>query len=266
MSLPISIMIIAKNEERRIQECIESVHGWASEIIVVDDDSTDQTVAIASKYTDKIFKRTMDLEGRQRNFGVNKASNNWVLMLDCDERPTPELKKEIEALIANPPEKTIAFWIPQICYVGDVHIKHGGWSNPHLRFYDKRYVTWNEGPQDVVHPGMKVADGYKGANLKESLIHYNYRNIEDIFGKVNRMSTLEALKWHLDGRKMSQGKAMWRTWDRFWRRFLGKKGYKDGYIGFILSISSALYELEAYSKYVEIKEKGYYLSYLKDRK
>ncbi len=265
MSLPISIIIIAKNEERRIKECLESVYGWANEIIVVDDASADKTSDIASGYTKKIFQRVMDLEGKQRNFGVFHASNEWVMMLDCDERPTPELKKEIENLFVNIPDKTVAFWIPQICYVGDVHIKYGGWSNPHLRLYNKNYVRWNEGEYDVVHPGIKVDSGYKGANLKESLIHYNYRNIEDIFGKVNRMSTLEALKWHLDKRKMSQGKAIWRTVDRFFRRYIGKKGYKDGYLGFVLSVSSALYELEAYSKYVEIKEKGYYLDYLKKK-
>ncbi len=265
MSLPLSIMIIAKNEQARIKECLESVYGWANEIIVVDDESADETCAIASQYTNKIFKRKMDLEGRQRNFGVSQASNDWVMMLDCDERPTPELKKEIEQLLSNPPEKTIAFWIPQICYVGDVHIKYGGWSNPHLRLYNKNHVRWNEGEHDVVHPGMRIDAGYTGANLKQALTHYNYRNVEDIFGKVNRMSTLEALKWHLDGRKMSQGKAIWRTVDRFFRRYIGKKGYKDGYLGFILSVSSALYELEAYSKYVEIKEKGYYLNYLKKK-
>jgi glycosyltransferase involved in cell wall biosynthesis len=265
VSLPLSIVIIAKNEQHRIKECLESVHGWASEIIIVDDESTDQTCSIASAYTNRIFKRAMDLEGRQRNFGVSKTSNDWVMMLDCDERPTPELKKEIESLIANPPEKYVASWIPQICYVGDVHIKYGGWSNPHLRLYNKNHVRWNEGEHDVVHPGMKIDPGYTGGNLKQSLIHYNYRNIEDIFGKVNRMSTLEALKWHLDGRKMSQGKAMWRTIDRFFRRYIGKKGYKDGYLGFALSLSSALYEFEAYSKYMEIREKGYYLNYLKKK-
>ncbi|MBF0489128.1 MAG: glycosyltransferase family 2 protein [Candidatus Omnitrophica bacterium] len=265
MSLPISIIIIAKNEQFRIKECIESVHGWANEIIVVDDASTDQTREIAAQYTKKIYQRVMDLEGRQRNFGVAQAANDWVMMLDCDERPTPALKKEIEELFSHLPDKKVAFWIPQICYVGDVHIKYGGWSNPHLRLYHKNHVRWSEGEFDVVHPGIKIDTGYTGGNLTYALIHYNYRNIEDIFGKVNRMSTLEALKWHLDGRKMSKGKAMWRTVDRFFRRYIGKKGYKDGYLGFILSVSSSLYEFLAYSKYREIKDKGYYLNYLKKR-
>ncbi len=260
MSLPLSVVIIAKNEQDRIKECLESVYGWADEIIVVDDNSADQTRQIAARFTDKVFQRGMDLEGRQRNFGVSKACHDWVMMLDCDERPTPELKKEIEALLADPPENTIAFWVPQICYLGDVHIKYGGWSNPHIRLYNRKQVSWNESEHDVIHPGIKIASGYKGANLKGSLIHYNYRNVEDVFAKVNRMSTLEAIKWHLDGRKMTKGIAIWRTVDRFFRRFVGKKGYKDGYYGLVLAVSSALYEFAAYSKLVEIRTKGYYIN------
>ncbi|MBI3601333.1 MAG: glycosyltransferase family 2 protein [Candidatus Omnitrophica bacterium] len=259
MSLPLSIIIIAKNEQERIKDCLESVHGWANEIIVVDDHSTDQTRSMAAAYTDKIFQRAMDLEGRQRNFAVSHASNDWVMMLDCDERPTPELKGEIEDLLGHPPEKIVAFWIPQICFLGDVHIKYGGWSNPHIRLYHKKYVTWSEAACDVVHPGVRVAPGYGGANLKQALIHYNYKNVEDVIRKTNRLTTLEAIKWHLDGRKMTQGRAMWRTVDRFFRRYVGRKGYKDGYYGLVLAVFSAVYEFAAYSKYKEIKEKGYYL-------
>lgn len=265
MSLPLSIIIIAKNEQNRIKECLESVYGWANEIIIVDDESTDQTKSIALKYTDKIYQRAMDLEGKQRNFGVSHAANDWVMMLDCDERPTPELKKEIEQLFSSPIKDTVAFWVPQICFLGDVQIKYGGWSNPHIRLYDKKYVTWSEAEYDVVHPGIRITPGLKGANLKGSLIHYNYKNIEDVFQKTNRMSTLEAVKWYRDGRKMSKGKAMWRTIDRFFRRYVGRKGYKDGHYGLVLAVSSALYEFAAYSKYVEIKEKGYYLNDLKRR-
>jgi glycosyltransferase involved in cell wall biosynthesis len=259
VALPLSVVIIAKNEQGRIKDCLESVTGFADDIVVVDDESTDNTRAIAAGFTDKIFIRHMELEGKQRNFGVSKAKNDWIMILDCDERPTQGLKKEIETVLANPPENTVAFWIPQICYLGDVHIKYGGWSNPHLRLYNKKYVKWNESAYDVVHPGIKITSGYKGANLKESLIHYNYRNFEDVFAKVNRMSTLEAIKWYLDGRKMTKGIALWRTVDRFFRRYVGKKGYKDGYFGLVLAVSSALYEFAAYSKLVEIKEKGYYL-------
>jgi glycosyltransferase involved in cell wall biosynthesis len=259
VALPLSVVIIAKNEQARIKDCLESVTGFADEIVVVDDESTDDTRSIVLKYTDKIFTRHMELEGKQRNFGASKAKNDWIMVLDCDERPTQELKKEIQELFNNFPERTVAYWIPQMTYIGDVHINYGGWSNPHIRLYNKNFASWSEKSFDLVHPGFNVNSGYKGANLKGKLVHYGYANIEDVIKKTNRSTTLEAVKWALDGRKMTMGIAIWRTVDRFFRRFIGKKGYKDGYYGFVLAAMSGFYEFAAYSKYREIKEKGYYI-------
>ncbi len=260
MPLPISAVVIAKNEESRIKDCLENVHGWLDEIVILDDESTDRTREIAGAYTDKIFIRRMELEGRHRNFASTKAKNDWVLLLDCDERITDELKSEIAAALQNGDPKTVAYWAPQINYLGDVQLNHGGWSSPHIRLYNKNFVQWSEAEYDVVHPGFKIAQGYSGANLKCKSIHYSFRNMENMIAKINRYSTLEATKWYLDKRKMSCGKAMWRAWDRFFRRFVAKKGYKDGYYGFAAAVVSGFHEFAAYSKYKEIKEKGYYLN------
>ena len=255
MPLALSAVIIAKNEQSRIKDCLENVHGWLDEIVVLDDESTDNTRAIAAGYTDKIFIRHMELEGKHRNFAATKVKNDWILMLDCDERLTDELKSEIATALKEGDPKIVAYWAPQINYLGDVQLNHGGWSSPHIRLYNKNYVKWSEANYDVVHPGVKVAEGYKGGNLKCKTIHYSFLNMENFIAKINRYSTLEATKWYLDGRKMSRGKAMWRSWDRFF----AKKGYKDGYYGFAAAVVSGFHEFAAYSKYKEIKEKGYYL-------
>jgi glycosyltransferase involved in cell wall biosynthesis len=257
--LAISVVIIAKNEQGRIKDCLESVYGWADEIVIVDDESTDDTRTLALKYTDTIFTRHMDIEGKQRNFGASKSKNDWIMLLDCDERMTDDLKNEIATAIKEGDPKIAAYWAPQINYLGDVQLNHGGWSNPHIRLYNKKYVKWSEADYDVIHPGLKFSDGYRGGNLKAKTIHYSFRNVEDFIKKINRYSTLEATKWYLDGRKMSMGKAMWRSWDRFFRRFISKKGYKDGYYGFVAAVLSGFHEFAAYSKYKEMKEKGYYL-------
>ena len=138
--VPLSVVIIAKNEQGRIKDCLESVHGWVDEIVVVDDESADDTRAIAAHYTDKIFSRRMELEGKQRNFGALKVKNDWILLLDCDERLTDELKIEIAAALTDGDPKIVAYWAPQINYFGDVPLNHGGWSNPHIRLYNKNYV------------------------------------------------------------------------------------------------------------------------------
>lgn len=262
--LSLSVVIIAKNEEQRIEECIRSVYDLVDDIVVIDDHSTDSTVEIAKKYTNNIHIRKMGQEGVHRNFGASKAKNDWIFILDCDERPTPELIEEIKTIMANINQSDIkAFWVPQHGYIGDVELKYGGWSSGHLRIYHRQYVSWSEKEQDVVHPGIVWKPDAKAGSTKGRLNHYMYRNLEDFYGRVNRYTTLEAVKWHLDGRQMTLVKAIWRMVDRFFRRFIGKKGYKDGFYGFMLALLSGVYEIVAYAKYWELKNKGYYIDRFK---
>ena len=263
MPVACSVVIIAKNESARIKDCLDSVPGFADEIVVVDDLSTDNTLAIALQYTSALFTRGMDIEGKQRNFGAANARNDWILLLDCDERLTVELKEEIAQVLKQPDEKIAAYWAPQVNYLGDMPLNHGGWSSPHIRLYNRKHMKWSEAPYDVIHPGIKTEEGYRGATLKGKTLHYSFRNVEDFMAKINRYSTMEAFKWYTDKRKMPLGKALWRAWDRFFRRFVAKKGYKDGYFGFVAAVLSSLNELAVYSKYKEMKEKGYYLDRFK---
>ncbi|MDE2027409.1 MAG: glycosyltransferase family 2 protein [Candidatus Omnitrophica bacterium] len=260
---PLSVVIIAKNEAGRIKDCIESVHEWADEIVVIDDESTDNTRAIALKYTPAIYSRRMELEGKQRNFAASQAKNDWIMLLDCDERPTPELKEEIAAVLKEPDPKIAAYWAPQINYLGDMPLLHGGWSSPHIRLYNKNRMSWSEAVYDVIHPGIKTKEGFRGGHLKSATIHYSFRNVEDLVAKINRYSTMEAFKWYMDKRDMPLIKALWRAWDRFFRRLVAKKGYKDGYFGFVAAVVSSFNELAVYSKYREMKEKGHYLDRFK---
>ncbi|MBZ0165861.1 MAG: FkbM family methyltransferase, partial [Candidatus Omnitrophica bacterium] len=178
------------------------------------------------------------------------------------ERATPEVKAEIDALFDTKEENQVVYWIPRKNYIGDHWLQYGGWyPAPHMKLYNRKYFRWKECVYDVVHPGNEfIEPGYKkGPNLKNHLIHHNYKNVEDFIKKTNRLTTLDAIKWYLDGRQMSLGRAFRRTIDRFLRRYIRKKGYKDGYYGFISSALSGFYELAAYSKLREIRQRGYYL-------
>ena len=114
---PVSIVIIAKNEERRLEDCLKSVM-WAAEIILIDDMSTDRTVEIARRYTDKIIQRAMDIEGKHRNFGYEQATQPWVLSLDCDERVTPELAEEIRKVAESSNDENVVYAIPIKTFIG----------------------------------------------------------------------------------------------------------------------------------------------------
>ena len=99
--VPVSVVVIAKNEEARIGECLRSVEGWAGEIVVVDDESTDGTLEIAKRHGAAVYRRKMDNEGAHRNWAYAQARQPWVLSLDADETVTEELKAEIAAAVTN---------------------------------------------------------------------------------------------------------------------------------------------------------------------
>ena len=246
---PLSVVVITKNEEANIKECLESVK-WVDEIIVVDDNSTDRTVEFAQSYTDRIFQKKMDIEGRHRNWAYAQARNSWVLSLDADERVTPQLQEEIVRTI-NSSGEFKGFAIPRKNYIGNYWVKYGGWyPSAQLKLFRKENFRWEE---VEVHPRAFLNGPF--GKLKSDIIHYSYWGFEDFLHKINKQTTLEATKWIKDKRKMSLGRALWRTFDRFMRTFLRKKAYKDGFKGFMVSIFAGLYQILSYAKYRELKDR-----------
>jgi glycosyltransferase involved in cell wall biosynthesis len=221
--------------------------GWANEIIVVDDESTDRTVDIASKYTDKIITRKMDIEGKQRNFAYAQAKNLWVLSLDADEVVTEDLKEEIKDVLGKHTQYN-GFTIPRKNFIGDYWVKYGGWyPSPQLKLFRKDKFRYEE---VGVHPRAFMDDPC--GHLKSDIVHYSYKNIEDFLNKLNNQTTREAQKWFAQEKPMRLGRFIWRTVDRFIRTYLGRKGYKDGFIGFVVAFYAGLYQLMSYLKYCEL--------------
>ena len=243
----LSVVVLTKNEERNIEECLKSVDGWAEEIVLVDDLSSDNTVKIASNFTDKIITRRMDIEGRQRNFAYSLAKNLWVLSLDADERVSPELKKEIEGILGKETQFN-GFTIPRRNFIGDYWVRYGGWyPSPQLKLFRRDKFRYEEAG---VHPRAFMDEPC--GHLKSDIIHYSYKNIEDFLNKLNNQTTREAQKWFEQNKPMRLGRFIWRTYDRFIRTYFVKKGYKDGFIGFVVAYLAGLYQFLSYLKYREI--------------
>lgn len=243
MAIPLSVVVVTKNEEENMDFCLGSVAGWADEIIIVDDESTDRTVELAEKYTDKIFHRKMDVEGTHRNWAYAQATNEWVLSLDADERVTPELQDEIFKVISQPEHSL--YTIPRRNYIGDYWLQYGGqYPSAQLRLFRKGCFRYEE---TYVHPRVFL-EGTTG-HLKSDILHYSYRDFAHFLQKLNGQTTLEAKKWIDDKRKMKLSKALWRAFDRFFRTYLRKKGYKDGFIGFMVAYFASLYQVMSYAKY-----------------
>jgi len=242
----LSVVVLTKNEENRIAKCLESVK-WADEIIVVDDESTDKTLGIAKRYTDKVLTRKMDIEGRHRNWAYAQAKNSWVLSLDADEIVTPELKAQIEQVIKNNPKEN-GFTIPRRNYIGDYWVKYGGWyPSPQLKLFKKDKFHYEEAG---VHPRAFMDDPC--GHFNSDIIHYSYKNLEDFLNKLNNQTTREAKKWIQQNKPMRLGRFIWRSLDRFMRTYIGRKGYKDGFVGFVVAFNAGLYQFISYLKYREL--------------
>lgn len=244
----LSVVILTKNEEKNIRDCLESIEGWADEIIIVDDESTDRTVDIASEYTDRIIIKKMDIEGRHRNFAYSQAKSPWILSLDADERVTEGLKKEIKEAISHHTEYN-GFTIPRKNYIGDYWVKYGGWyPSPQLKLFRRDKFKYEE---VGVHPRAFMDDPC--GHLKSDIIHYSYRDIADFLQKMNNQTSREAEKWFKQGKPMRLGRFIYRSLDRFLRSYIGRRGYKDGFIGFVVAYFAGLYQFISYIKYRQIQ-------------
>ncbi len=244
----LSVVVITKNEEKNIPDCLESVR-WADEVIVVDDYSLDRTVELAKKFTDKIFTRKMDVEGIHRNWAYQKARNEWVLSLDADEMATLELGEEIGELLKAGTE-FCGFAIPLKNYIGDYWVRHGGWYPAgKLRLFKRDKFKYEE---VGVHP-RALLDG-PWSCLKSDIIHKGYPDFGHFLESLNRQTALEAKKWIDDKRQMGFSLAMWKALGRFLKAFVSKKGYKDGFVGFMVAFFAALYQIMSYARYWELKK------------
>ena len=249
--IPLTVVTLAKNESSRIAACLASVE-WAAERLVIDDNSTDDTVAIAMRCGARVLTRAMENEGRHRNWAHTQASNEWILSLDADEHVSPELADELRALFRSTPAfETYA--IPRRTYLGKRWIRYGGWyPSGQMKLFKRSVLKWEEAS---VHPRALAAVAW--GTLQKDILHYSYRDLQDYLAKLNRHTTLEAQKWVTDKRRMPMGKAFWRAFDRFFRAYVMKKGYRDGFLGFSLAWMGGAYQLLSYGKYLEFTQNAH---------
>lgn len=234
-SLQISAVIITANEETNIIDCINSLKSVIDEIIVVDAISTDKTVELAKEAGAKVFVRKWINFGDQRNFGSQKASNDWILTIDADERLDDNLANEIQSLRLD---NNLVYAIDvKTNYLGK-WIKHCGWSpNFKKRLYNKNLVKWSN---DLVHENLIWTSEIKIKKLEGSLLHYSYPSIERHEEKTEKYAKLTAQKWKLNNKTPGFLKRIFGPGFRFFRTYILKLGILDGKEGYLISKMSAL--------------------------
>ena len=243
---PISVCIVTHNEEDNIRDCLESVR-WAKEIIVVDDYSDDNTVAICNEYTDRVIAHPWQGHVEQKNFCLQQASQEWVLCLDADERISPELREEIQRELAA--GERDGFYLPRKTYYLGRWITHGGWyPNYQLRLFKKARGRWGgDNPHDRV-----ILDGRVGY-LNGDIYHYTYRNISHHLQVIDSFTTIAAKVKRRKNVRFAVLRMLLHPPGKFLRMYFLKLGFLDGVPGFIVAVTGAFYVFLKYAKLWELK-------------
>jgi len=252
LSMPsISVIIITKNEELHIRDCIKSVQGVANEVIVVDSKSDDKTVQIAESLGAKVTI-TEDWQGfgLQKNKALSLAKCDWVLSIDADERLTPDLAKEIQSVLINEPKEDGFLITRKSWYCGKL-IHHSGWQNDKvLRLFRRGSAVFTD---SRVHEKLNMLED---SNLKELgglMLHYSFADYEEVLDKINRYSTLWATEQLSRGKKSTPSRAVLHGIGAFIKTYIFKLGFLDGFHGLTLAVSNAE---GAYYKYIKLWHLG----------
>jgi len=243
----ISVVINTLNEEKNLPKALASVRDFADEIVVVDMHSDDDTVVIAKREDAKVYehKRTGYVEPA-RNYAIEKAIGDWILILDADEE-TPKVLKEILKTISTDPGSADYYRLPRKNIIFGKWIKHSRWwPDYNIRFFRKGYVLWNE----IIH-SIPVTQG-RGADLEavenNAIIHNNYTTIEQYIDRLNRYTTHQVPILLNSGYKFSWIDLIKEPTAEFVSRYFQGEGYKDGIHGIALACLQAFSELVIYLK------------------
>lgn len=231
----LSVVLIVKNEAENLAACLDTV-SWADEIVVLDSGSEDDTLAIASRYTDKVFTES-DWQG----FGVQRqraqahASGDWILMLDADERVSPPLAEEIQKVIRDDDRQQV-FALPRLSWCFGRFIRHSGWYPDYVvRLYPREKAEYND---KLVHEKLNYAN-LDLIKLKGDLLHYTYKDLHHYLVKSAGYARDWATQRDRAGKRASLLQGSIHALACFLRMYLFRAGFLDGRAGLLLALLSA---------------------------
>jgi len=240
----LSVIIPCHNEESNIGACLQSVE-WADEILVVDSFSSDATLEIARRYTDRILQHEYVNYATQNTWAIPQARHEWVLVLDCDERVSSELRDEILNLLRDGPQKE-GYLIYRDNYLFDKLIKHSGWGGDRvLRLFRRDLARYDD---KRVHAPIKIQDP---GVFRGRIIHYSVSDMSSWVNKINRYSSWKAQDKCERGVRLPLLHLVFRPPIRFTKDFILRRGFLDGWRGFLIASMSAFAELIMSAKLVQ---------------
>lgn len=241
----ISACIISYNEEKKIEDCLKSLLPVADEIIIVDSLSTDSTLKIAEKYTDKIYHQKFLGHIEQKNLAVEKASYDWVLSLDCDERLTEELQQSIHA-IKNQLDDTNAdaYCMSRKTFYVYRWLNHCWYPDIKTRLFNKKTAHWGgTNPHDRV-----ITDSNNIVKLNGDIQHYSFDNLSAHIQTIDRFTEIGADEIIRKGKRVSVFSPFTHGLWTFIKIYFIKRGFLDGFAGILVASLSMVHVFVKYSK------------------
>lgn len=252
----LSVIILAGNEEKMIVDCLKSCQ-FAQEIVLVAANSTDNTVSLAKKTTPSIkIVKTTDEYNRNftkwRNLGFKKATKDWILYIDSDERITPKLSLEIQKIIKNK-QKISHYAIPRANFYLGKRVMHGG-SYPDyvIRLFQRKYF---HGFQGILHE-QPIVDG-KISYLKSDLLHFTHRDLSSMLQKTLIWTDMEAQALYQDNHpKVVWWRIIRMMLTKIWERLIKQQMWRDKTVGWISVMFETFDTFLIYARLWEIQQKG----------
>jgi glycosyltransferase involved in cell wall biosynthesis len=244
----VSAIVVCFNEEERIGDCLENLR-WCDEIVVVDSFSTDRTPEICRGYTDRFIQREWAGYRDQKAFAHSQASKDWVFLVDSDERVTAELRNEIENALVQDNGRYAGYAVPRLVHYLDRWWRRGGWYPDYdVRLFRRERATWGGS-----EPHEKILVDGAVRRLRYPLHHYSYRNIEDHLQRINRFTSISSRESKKQGRRWRLSDALLRPAARFFHSYVLKRGFIEGFAGFYVAVTAAVYVFLKYAKLWELE-------------
>lgn len=246
----ISTVVLARNEEKNIKRCLSSLQ-WCDEIIVIDDYSTDKTVEIAKKAKATVYQRALKGDfAEQRNFGLDKACQDWVFFVDADEVVPKELADEVYQQTSQFLTSADAFWVKRIDSMWGRQLQYGETGgNTFLRLVKKSKGQW----KGRVHETLVIPE--KTETLKNPLLHYPHQTVSEFLAEINTYSTLRAQELFEQKRRTSYLEIMFYPMGKFFVNYFLKRGFRDGTAGVILALMMSFHSFLVRGKLWQLWQK-----------
>ena len=244
---PVSVVIICKNEAAVIGATLQSLQGVSDDIIVYDNGSTDDTVAIAKGFNVQVHQGSWEGFGKTKTKANSLAKHDWILSLDADERIDTDLKKSLLAF--QPTGNRVVYDLRFKNFLGDKLLKYGEWGHDyHIRLFNRTIVQWNNEP---VHETLLIPPDVKAIRMNGCILHKTMKDLHEYAHKMVHYAMLSADKYYQKGKKASWFKIRLSPGFNFLNYYVLKLGFLDGHAGYICARMTAHY---TFLKYARLRE------------